>query len=144
MWKVLCGFNIKYPPMWVWPRETLGGDSPSKRLRVGAPLRRQPGPPLPEHRTQSQGAGGRGRGRCEGKGWGLREGSFSCNRPKLLLGDFFETFRGFGVLGSVGGRGDPKSCFTENVRGTSREIQRFSMVFWLPMASYPTWRRACF
>ena len=27
--------------------------------------------------------------------------------PELLSGDFFETFRGFGVLGSVVGRGDP-------------------------------------
>ena len=27
--------------------------------------------------------------------------------PKLLSGDFFETFRGFGVLGSVNGGRDP-------------------------------------
>ena len=30
--------------------------------------------------------------------------------PELLSRDFFETFRGLGVLGSVDGRGDPNSC----------------------------------
>ena len=33
--------------------------------------------------------------------------------PKLLSGDFFETFRGFRVLGSVDGRRDPKSTLTD-------------------------------
>ena len=41
--------------------------------------------------------------------WELFGGS-GVRGPELLSGDFFETFRGFGVLGSVDGRGDPKSC----------------------------------
>ena len=35
--------------------------------------------------------------------------NFSDMRRVAISGDFFETFRGFGVLGSVDGRGDPGS-----------------------------------
>ena len=38
--------------------------------------------------------------------WELFGGS-GVRGPELLSGDFFETFRGFGVLGSVDDRGDP-------------------------------------
>ena len=37
-------------------------------------------------------------------------GGFGSGGPKLPSGDFLETFRGFGVLGSVDGGRDPKTC----------------------------------
>ena len=42
--------------------------------------------------------------------------------PEVLSGDFFETFRGFGILGSVDGRGDPNPTHHSKTWGGARGV----------------------